>query len=89
MNKLVTKIISLIMAIMCIGLLFACDKEVQEGKEPTKKPGTSKVDRNLRLPFSQEDTLNPYVAKSQINQNLTPLIYSSLFVMDNSHEPQP
>ncbi|MEG1614427.1 MAG: ABC transporter substrate-binding protein [Oscillospiraceae bacterium] len=89
MNKLVTKIISLIMAIMCIGLLFACDKEVKEGKEPTKKPGTSKVDRNLRLPFSQEDTLNPYVAKSQINQNLTPLIYSSLFVMDNSHEPQP
>lgn len=89
MKKLAIKITALLMSATCFLLLFACNKNDDNGKDTSKKSGEKSVIRDIRLPFSQEDSLNPYMAKSQINLNLFPLIYSSLYYIDNSYEPQP
>lgn len=89
MKKSATRIIALLMTVICISTLFACKKEEGDSKEPSKKPTQSKESRDIRLPFCQEDSLNPYVAQSQINHNIMPLIFSSLYKNDGSFEPQP
>lgn len=42
----------------------------------------------IRLAYNAADSLNPYMMKSQINHELTPLLYDSLTRSDKSYRPQ-
>lgn len=44
--------------------------------------------RSFSLPYSKEDTLNPYAAATEANVNLTGLLYDSLTVIDGTFTPQ-
>lgn len=44
--------------------------------------------KTLRLSYSKSDSLNPYFAQSLNNQTLFPLIYNSLFTLDQSYTAQ-
>ncbi|MDD2954967.1 MAG: ABC transporter substrate-binding protein [Oscillospiraceae bacterium] len=39
---------------------------------------------SLRVAYSEDDGLNPYEMRSEINQKLSPLLYDSLFKLDDS-----
>ena len=41
----------------------------------------------FNLPYITSDTLNPFYAKTEINRNLTSLLYDSLFSVDNNFKP--
>ncbi len=88
MKNSIKIIISLLLVVIFTFSFSGCNKD-KEDEDGGKSSQTSKEARDIRLPYSQEDTLNPYVAQSQINQNLFPLIYSSLFYLDGSYEAQP
>lgn len=89
MRRLNLRIIAILMAAFCIFTLAACNDDSKENGSKDKKPQSSKESRDIRLPYSQEDSLNPYVAKSLMNRSLIPLIYDSLYVVDGSYEAQP
>ena len=44
-------------------------------------------DITFNLAYLSTDSINPYEAQSEINRNLTPLIYDSLYAVDNSFRP--
>ena len=75
-------------------LLGACSQEPAEPGQPQKtttqpqpleetQPGT------VTLPLAHNDGLNPYVAKSTVNQALMPLLFDGLYRLDEAFEPQP
>jgi len=56
--------------------------------EPTTikaSPGSTKV--TLKLPYCQNDTLDPFKAKSILNQQISSLLYDSLFIVDSEYKP--
>ena len=44
-------------------------------------------DITFNLPYLSTDSLDPFIAQSEINRNLTSLIYDSLYAIDNSFKP--
>ena len=85
--KTAKKITVLIVCLLMILSLFGCaDKEII----PTAKkidPGIDEV--GYSVPFLRSDTLDPYMAESELNQSLTTLLYDSLFSVDNSFKAVP
>ena len=58
--------------------------------ELTTEPDAARIRYNdLRLPYSRADSLDPFLAKSTLNRQLTPLLYDSLFTTDENFEPKP
>ncbi len=58
----------------------------------TAPPGSSAAPLpkdTIALPFAARDVLNPYLAESQLNQQLTALLYEGLFAADGAFSPQP
>ncbi len=91
MKKSKTKIVALLAVFLLTVPLFACGKDTKDGKKDNTKNTTNKsqVNREIRLPYSHEDGLNPYAAKSLINQSIMPLLYDSLYVVDGNYKPNP
>lgn len=56
-----------------------------DGEEPTLQDSP----QTFAVPYSKEDTLNPYAATTEVNVNLAGLLYDSLTVIDDKFEPQP
>ncbi|MBQ7540729.1 MAG: hypothetical protein IJT44_00375 [Clostridia bacterium] len=56
--------------------------------EPAIDPAQIRYN-DLRLPYSRSDSLDPFLAKSTLNRQLTPLLYDSLFVQDENFEARP
>ncbi len=79
--KAVYRFIALLLVfLLCVGLLGGCnaDNEV----ETTTKANISTPapqERLLKLPYAKADPLNPYLAESMINLQLSTLLYDSLF----------
>jgi len=89
MRKLNIRILAILMAILFIVPLCACNDKDKKSSGKDKNSQSSQENREIRLPYSQEDSLNPYVAKSLINRSIMPLVYDSLYVVDGSYEVQP
>lgn len=47
------------------------------------------VSKEIRLPYSREDGINPFTAKSLMNNAIMPLIYAGLYSVDDSYTPIP
>lgn len=98
MKKAICIILSVIMLLMVCG----CSKgEGGDETEPTEienqddgedegegemKP-TSNARASFVLPYSEDDSINPYLSQSQINRALTTLLYDGLFSLDESFSP--
>lgn len=78
------KILVVLLSLICLIPLASCNsKEVKEKKILEKKIEES---RELNIPYSKEDTLNPYYLKSTLNKSIVPLIYDSLYTVDSSYK---
>ncbi|MDR0531208.1 MAG: ABC transporter substrate-binding protein [Oscillospiraceae bacterium] len=74
----------------------ACRKSAAPGGgEPTTlpvistMPAPAQTKDTLTLPFAQRDVLNPYAAETELNRELTPLLYEGLFAIDATFRAQP
>ena len=84
---------ALFLALAMIVSLAACGGAGQPDvptTESSSEPGAAQIRYNdLRLPYSRADSLDPFLAKSTLNRQLTPLMYDSLFTTDENFEPKP
>lgn len=88
MKSLKLKVGAVLISIVCLIPLISCNNN-NKVKNKAKEDKKIEQSREIKLPYSQDDSLNPYMAKSLINKNLMPLIYDSLYVLDNSYKPKP
>lgn len=79
--KKLQKLIALILVLFSLLFLFSCNKDK---KKQGHRPGIFEKQREIRLPYSKQDGLNPYFAKSRVNYNLFPLLYESLVTLDQN-----
>ena len=93
------KFISVFLALIL--LLCACGKQAET--EPSNNTGEENIQSEdntqtgtqteksatVRLPFNETDGINPFFAKSYENLYLIRLLYSSLFSVTRSFEPEP
>lgn len=91
MKKSKTRIVAILVVFLFILPLFACGKDNKDDNKNDKKNTTNKsqINREVKLPYSHEDGLNPYTAKSLINQSIMSLLYDSLYTIDSSYKPNP
>ena len=92
MKKNAKRMIAAALAAVLLLLFGACSKTTvkpetqtvtQQQPQETQEPGT------ITLPQAHNDGLNPYVAKSTVNQALMPLLFDGLYRLDEAFEPQP
>lgn len=83
-------VLRLICAVAVLAVLASCSNG---GDNPSSDSsslssgsvsGEAKINGTVTLPYTHNDSLNPYAAKSKNNQELGLLLYDSLFVSDNS-----
>lgn len=82
----------LLAAVLCMGLC-GCDGEIA-GTDPTgsSASGTdpaASVPHALTLGYCRTDTLNPYTAKSKLNQEISTLLYDGLYTVSPEREAVP
>lgn len=78
---------------MCLSVLFAgCAENTETSSNNTTASALqgeltqdNQTVKEFRLAFSSMDTLDPYLAKSKQNKELSTLLYDSLFVVDSSY----
>ena len=75
-----TKLLSILLILSLLLTLGACSSSKK--KETTASPA------NFLLPFSGEDSTDPYACKSDCNALLSELIYESLFVINEHRDPE-
>lgn len=90
------KILSIILCLLiAVGIFASCGKE----KQPTVPSGDvtgvtsptseEEVQRDIRLGYFKEKSLNPFKTDSPLNRNLTTLVYDSLFVIEDDFTALP
>ncbi len=83
------KILSVILILCLILCAFAGCKGKDDNVTTVTKVKTEINKGNLRLAYSKNDSLNPYECETQMNLQISSLVYDSLFVLDNNYKPQP
>ena len=83
------KLTALLLAAVIAFSFAACgkNKDKEDGKSEDVK--TIAETSDLILPYSREDGVNPFAATSLVNEVIMPLMYDSLFEMDETYKPQP
>ncbi len=91
--KKTLRFFSLIMVFITIFNLTGCfDPSAIADKHNTQKTVNENAyapveDIIFNLPYLSTDSIDPFKAQSEINRNLTPLLYDSLFAVTNSFQP--
>lgn len=82
---------SLIVILICLAVLLGGCKGSGTGEETsdtTTPEVTSAVSQNiLKLPYSNKDSLNPFLGASEVNYQLSELMYQSLYTLNENYEP--
>lgn len=97
MKKILCIILSLIMLLSFAACRSSGTEEPTEPEEETTdvtgdidevttKP-SSNAKASFILPYSEQDSLNPFKAQSQINRVFTTLLYDSLYTLDTEFSP--
>ncbi len=85
------RLLCVLLAVACVLIGVGCSpstdvsepsSSVTEAVTPQESP------RSFSLPYSKEDTLNPYAAATEANAVLAGLLYDSLTVVDGAFMPQ-
>ena len=83
------RIAALILCAVMVFSMFGCKKEEPE-EGPVKKPQAEGIDEiGYTLPYLRSDSLNPFLAKEEINKSITTLLYDSLFSVGNDFKASP
>ena len=87
--KNVIKLISFLLAAVILLSLSSCKKSEGNGLSGEDFSGTASYkNRALKLLYSASDTLNPYTAQTDLNRQLSLLIFDPLIKLNNNFEPQ-
>lgn len=96
MKKIICVILSVIMLLSVCACSKGGDEETTQAQENEEQDDSfeetkpsSNAKANFTLPYSESDSLNPYLSKTQINRALTSLLYDSLFALDESFKAVP
>ncbi len=85
--------------LLTLSLFSACSQDserpTQENEQITQSGETEQnsgsavgTEKTVTLAYSESDSLNPYTAKTQLNLNLSSLLYDSLYRLDSAFSPQ-
>ena len=80
-----------VLAVACTLTLVGCtpsDVVSEPSSSAPQESAPQESPRSFSLPYSKEDTLNPYAAATEANVNLAGLLYDSLTVVDGTFTPQ-
>ncbi len=70
-------------------LICSCSSNSGKSNQKSESPADgSHTEVSLSLPFSSTDSLNPYVAVTKVNQELSMLMYDPLIKLDNDFAPE-
>ncbi len=92
--KITLRIISLAMVFVFIISLCGCfdpSKIIEKnsmGKDAADNNYSPVEEININLPYVSGDSLNPYLAESEANQNLSTLLYDSLYTVGNDFKAE-
>lgn len=88
--KIIAAALVLVLLLSAAGIIIRSKKNKKE-QPPETKPQTTKVSirekqseppvKLMSLPYSEQDSINPFLASSQVNKLLFSLLYESLFVV--------
>lgn len=85
------RLLCVCLAILCLLTVFGCS-ETTNVSEPTSddtaQPQSQDLPQTFAVAYSKEDTLHPYAATTEVNVNLSSLLYDSLTVIDDRFMPQ-
>ncbi len=86
---MVRKIAAFVCGLVMLISLSACkpDKDGSGDTSSTHLDQQSESKVSVTLPYSAKDVLNPYLAKTKQNQELSNLLYDPLIKVDDSFEP--
>ncbi len=91
MNRKIIKMFAVAMiCILSFSLIFSgCSDNPDKPEQTTSVSGETPKTNVLKLPYSQNDKLNPFTAESMLNQSICELIYDGLFVLDKNYKAKP
>jgi ABC-type transport system substrate-binding protein len=84
-----------LLALLLLGIAPGCGSDPPQPGQSASSVAASggipaaSASGSLTLPFAKRDVLNPFLAVSQLNRQLSPLLYESLFAPDESYAAQP
>ncbi len=85
--------LSLLLAVCLTCSLLGCRPQADPGPSASAAPSPSPTQPAQALPFSLAyepmASLHPITGESQVNQDLTGLVYQGLYELDNAFTPQP
>jgi len=89
----VARRLSLILAMLLVLNLCGCSDLPQSVTHPAEDTTTPQEENasaplQMALAYSHDDTLNPFAATTEVNSQLTGLLYESLMVLDENFIPQ-
>ncbi len=87
----VRRLLCVFLAIVCALTCVGCSPSVEVSEPSSSAPEAvmpQESPRSFSLPYSKEDTLNPYAAATEVNAYLAGLLYDSLTVIDGAFAPQ-
>ncbi len=84
------RLLCVLLAVACalIGVGCSPSTDVSEPSSVPEAVTPQESPRSFSLPYSKEDTLNPYAAATEVNAHLAGLLYDSLTVIDGAFMPQ-
>lgn len=89
-SKHFRRFLSVTLAVCMMLLVFSSCKDDDASGETDKSTASNEEEYlGLRLPYSREDGMNPFTAKTLMNNAIMPLVYSGLFSVDDSYNPLP
>lgn len=77
----------LLVFVIAISLFTGCDRTVvstQADPTPDKDVDSESSSQTLTIGYSPEDSFNPYYAQTDLNSDLTSLVFEPLFYIDDS-----
>ena len=87
----VRRLLCVFLAVACALTCFGCSADTTVSDPVSSAPETAlpqESPKAFALPYSKEDTLNPYAATTEANAFLAGLLYDSLTVIDGAFMPQ-
>lgn len=90
------RLLTLLLALCLTLTLAGCEREASADSQPvspspipTPAPASSPGGEPFSLGYDPASTLHPITGTSQVNQDLTGLVYQGLYQLDNHFTPQP
>ncbi len=87
----ITRVIkSLVLLLVCLSLLVSCgDSSSGTSSGEGSTSGAQGSQTPITLAYTATDSLNPYLAKTKTNQELSRLLYDGLMILDSSMTARP